>query len=444
MGEILDLAEALWKGETDTYQNHPFGVPRGIEQVADNTWFYRGFANTIIRETDNGLVIVDPAAHWEAKRKFEDIRAITAKRLNTAIYTHGHVDHVFGVQDYVEEAKSNGWSIPRVIAHEALPARFKRYRESVTWNAFINWRQFLGGEGEPIFPDSFYFPDETYVDRITLNIGGITVFLRHTRGETDDHTWVFFPDNHVLCTGDLFIWSVPNCGNPQKVQRYAREWAVGLREMAALEPEYLLPGHGVPIVGTDRVLQALNDTAAFLESIHEQTLALMNRGLSLDSVLHSVKIPEELGKRPYLQPVYDEPEFIVRNIWRLYGGWYDGTPSHLKPAPEQSQAEEIARLAGGADKLAERAGKILAGGDLRLACHLVDWAYLVSPENNKVREIGSRVYTARAEAESSTMAIGIYRTAAKEIGSAPGERGKTVSIMQAQDRRDATASEENE
>jgi len=441
MGEILELAEALWKGETDTFKNHPFGVPRGIEKIADSTWFYRGFANTIIRETGNGLVIVDPAAHWETKKKFEDIRAVTQKHLNTAIFTHGHVDHVFGVEDYVDEAKSNGWPIPRVIAHEALPARFKRYRESVAWNAIINWRQFLGGEGEPVFPDSFYFPDTTYVDRTTLNIGDVSVFLKHSRGETDDATYVFFPDNRVLCTGDLFIWSVPNAGNPQKVQRYAVEWAAGLREMAALEPEYLLPGHGVPVIGADRVLRALNDTAAFLETIHKETLALMNRGLSLDTVLHTVKVPEELSRRPYLQPVYDETEFIVRNIWRLYGGWYDGTPSHLKPAPERAQAEEIARLAGGADKLAERAERILDDGDLRLACHLADWAYLVSPENEKVREIGSRVYAARAEAESSTMAIGIYRTAAKEIGSKPGETEKAESVMKAQDKRGTSTSE---
>jgi cysteine synthase A len=69
----------------------------------------------------------------------------------------------------------------------------------------------------------------------------------------------------------------------------------------------------------------------------------MNKGVSLDEVLHSVKAPANLLERPYLKPVYDETEFIVRNIWRLYGGWYDGTPSHLKPAPEKSQAEEIAR-----------------------------------------------------------------------------------------------------
>ena len=70
---------------------------------------------------------------------------------------------------------------------------------------------------------------------------------------------------------------MPNAGNPQKVQRYAGEWAAGLREMAGLDAEVLTAGHGLPIFGADRIRQALTDTAELLESLEAQTLALMNR-----------------------------------------------------------------------------------------------------------------------------------------------------------------------
>ena len=52
MGEILELAEALWRGETDTCTHHPWGEPRAIEQIAQGVWFHRGFSNTIIVETE--------------------------------------------------------------------------------------------------------------------------------------------------------------------------------------------------------------------------------------------------------------------------------------------------------------------------------------------------------------------------------------------------------
>ena len=87
----------------------------------------------------------------------------------------------------------------------------------------------------------------------TLEVGGETWELHHDKGETDDATWVWNPGRKVLCTGDLFIWASPNCGNPQKVQRYPREWAIGLRKMADLGAEVLLPGHGFPILGADRI-----------------------------------------------------------------------------------------------------------------------------------------------------------------------------------------------
>ena len=219
----------------------------------------------------------------------------------------------------------------------------------------------------------------------------------------------------MLCTGDLIIWSIPNGGNPQKVQRYAREWAQGLRQMQALEPEVLLPGHGWPIIGADRVRQALDDTAAFMESMHGQTIDLMNQGASLDRIIHTVKGPAELLDRPYLQPVYDETEFIVRNIYRLYGGWYDGTPTHLKPAPEKAQAAEIAQLAGGANKLIARAEELMSAGDLRMACHLAEWAFAAAPDDAEIGKKGGLIFEARAKAEPSTMAMGIFISAARAM-----------------------------
>ena len=164
----------------------------------------------------------------------------------------------------------------------------------------------------------------------------------------------------MLCCGDLFIWASPNAGNPQKVQRYPREWAQALRRMLTLEAEFLLPGHGLPVVGADRVRQALTDTADLLDSLVDQTLAVMNSGGRLDDAIHSVRPPPELEERPYLRPVYDEPEFIVHTVWRQYGGWWDGNPATLKPARERALAAELAALAGGAGVLAERALELLA------------------------------------------------------------------------------------
>ncbi|MCP4751566.1 MAG: MBL fold metallo-hydrolase [Proteobacteria bacterium] len=420
MQKTLEISEALWNGESDTYTHHPFEILDEFIEIKNKFWFYKGFANTIVAETKDGLIIVDPAANFDRKVKFKAIRSVTQARLNTAIYTHGHSDHTYGVPQYLDESREKGWPEPRVIAHHAILNRFQAYRETRMWKGYIDLRQFRGGNGEPFPTDvNFHPPNVTYSERLDIEIGGVQTLIRHTRGETDDHSWVFFPAQRILCTGDLFIWGMPNAGNPQKVQRYALEWAAGLRKMASLDPEVLLPGHGFPIIGAERVRQALNDTATFLEVLNEQTLAMMNKGMALETIISSIQVPEELLGRPYLQPVYDEVEFIVRNIWRLYGGWYDGLPSHLKPATEKAQGLEIAELAGGADKLVERAEKLVSEGgndNLRMACHLAEWAIAASPDDPAVRRTLKRVYTERAKTEPSTMAMGIFVTRAREMG----------------------------
>ena len=67
------------------------------------------------------------------------------------------------------------------------------------------------------------------IQRLTFTRGDCTFELTHGRGETDDHTWTWIPERKLLAPGDLFIWAVPNGGNPQKVQRYPIEWAAALR-----------------------------------------------------------------------------------------------------------------------------------------------------------------------------------------------------------------------
>jgi len=209
-------------------------------------------------------------------------------------------------------------------------------------------------------------------------------------------TWTWVPERKLLAPGDLFVWSVPNAGNPQKVQRWVGDWAVGLRQMAALDAELMVPGHGFPIFGADRIRTALSDTAELLESLERQVLALMNAGAALDTVLHEVTIPERLLEKPYLRPVYDHPQFLIRNIWRLYGGWYDGEPDSLLPAPRQEQAREWTDLAGGLDQVLGRADRLRQQGDLRLACHLVEYAVLAEPESKRAHELRGDLRSAGA------------------------------------------------
>jgi glyoxylase-like metal-dependent hydrolase (beta-lactamase superfamily II) len=420
--DVIELSDRLWRGEVDIAEHHPVGAVGDLAEVADGVSFVPSFANVSAFATEAGLLLVDTGSAPLARQVHSSIRQWSRARLDTAVYSHGHIDHVFGVPVFEEEASEQGWAPPRVVAHQSLPARFDRYKLTAGYNSVINRRQFqLPGLQ---WPTEYRYPDDTYAETLTIEVGELRAELHHAKGETDDHTWTFVPAKKVICCGDLFIWASPNAGNPQKVQRYPLEWARALRSMAGLGAEVLLPGHGFPVIGRDRVATALAETAELLESLVDQALALMNEGARLDDLIHSVKPPEHLIARPYLRPVYDEPEFVVRNIWRLYGGWWDGNPANLHPAPERALAAEIASLANGARSLARRAeelcgdaGEPAASGSedlrLRLAGHLAELAFLVAPEDPEVARVKETVFSVRATKSTSTMARGIYAWASR-------------------------------
>jgi alkyl sulfatase BDS1-like metallo-beta-lactamase superfamily hydrolase len=418
MGIIREQAEKFWNGEITVAQQHPLTPTGEHEEVAAGVVFYRWFANFTAIKTEEGIVLVDTGAYFNQTETVALVRRFGAERIHTAIYTHGHVDHALGMPAFAAEAQKNRVARARIVGHRGVAARFDRYQRTPGYNGVVNARQF---GGPAAWPTEYIYPDTYFDEKLTVAAGSIKLECHHGRGETDDACWVYIPQRKVLCSGDFIIWAAPNAGNPQKAQRYAREWAEALRAMAKTGAEVLLPGHGVPVFGAMRVRQTLLETAEYLQSLYDQTIAMMNAGVGLEEIVSTIAVPEKLAARPYLQPVYDEPQFVVRNIWRLEGGWYDGTPSHLKPAAAETQAQEIAALAGGVVRLVERAQACAAAGDLAMASHVIDWAVAAAPDDQAAHAARMAIYTARAAGEKSTMSHGIFRATAVESAAKAGQ-----------------------
>lgn len=429
MADLLAMSTAIIDGVKSEAETGPMNrINFQLSEIADKVAMVEAFSHCVLFDTDDGLVAFDTSSVQGAGRVVDAVRSWRTSRFNTLVYTHGHLDHVGGCGAFIEDARSNSQPIPTVVGHENVARRFDRYDFTNGYNRVINQRQFgqfsrRGYEitdGDHFLPRSSAKPDVTYQESLDLNIAGLDIKLNHAKGETDDHTWAWIPTYKAICAGDFFIWCFPNAGNPQKVQRYPVEWAAAMRDMAAQGAELFLPAHGLPIEGKDRIRRVLGDVAGALEFLVKETVDRMNEGARLSDIIEEVQVDKAVLEKPYLRPVYDEPEFVVRNIWRMYGGWYDGNPAHLKPAPDNLLAQEIAMLAGGAQKLAERA-QAQMDDNPRVACHLVEMAVQAEPANKALHAIRAEVYQHRRGLETSLMAKGIFGAAASESQAAVDE-----------------------
>ncbi len=420
MADLLDLAARIIdSGEHSEPTNR---VTNELTELDDGLAIIESFSHCVVWDTGDGLACFDTSGPATGAAVVETLRHWSDQPVRHLLYTHGHADHVGGSGFFAADAQTRGHRPPEVIGHRQVPERMARYHDMSDWNVAVNQRQFGGisprhnmsvGAVQQFLPEGTMTPDRLVDDHELLYLGSGALELFHDRGETDDHLWGWIPEKRWLISGDFMTWTFPNAGNPQKVQRYPLEWARALRRMAALEPEMLLPAHGLPIAGSRRIAAVLTDIADTLERLVAQVIEMMNADAPLDEILHEVTVPTEVLKRPYLRPVYDEPEFMVRNVWRLYGGWWDGAPSRLKPAPDAQVASVLAELAGGAGALTARAEQAVAAGDLRLACHLVDLAAWAAPEDVSVHAVRAEVYVQRRRSESSLMAKGIFAAAAR-------------------------------
>jgi len=118
---VLELADALWRGDAGDY--HPVSHLGSMAEICDGVAFVASFANVSAFRTDDGLVLVDTGSAPAAPVIHRELRSWSGDRLHTAVYSHGHIDHVFGVGVWEEESAGERWPAPVVVAHEALPAR---------------------------------------------------------------------------------------------------------------------------------------------------------------------------------------------------------------------------------------------------------------------------------------------------------------------------------
>ena len=388
-----------------------------IIEIAPGSWQIRfPIVNASLFETEEGLVLVDTGMSPAGPVLLETIREVSDKPLHTVIYTHGHVDHSYGAWALLEA----GVEPVQIVAHEKLLSRFDRYlRLRGSMARYMS--QPL--EHLPRGPEDLVWPTRTFDgERLDLEVGGEKFILYHYPAETDDQLFVWVPGRRILQAADYYQGFLPNAGNGKRVQRYVESWVLALRKMVSLDPQILLPGHGEALTDPSEIQENLTVLADTLEFIVDHSLAGLNRGLRKDEVVDSLVLPESMANHPTMRVQYVTPQDIAKMVIRQYTGWWDDVPSHWSPAPVSSQGRMVVELAGGMERLAERAREWI-DKDIRLASQLADYAFLAYPDDPRAQQLADEVYRARiVDPSSNTQEIITYLDVVTEVRMRQQER----------------------
>ncbi|MBN2240186.1 MAG: MBL fold metallo-hydrolase [Dehalococcoidales bacterium] len=362
--------------------------------------------------TDEGIVVIDTGLDGAAAHANEDIARETGLPVKYIIYTHGHVDHAYGSSAFMEHK-------PKIIAHENMAERVKRYELVGGYIQKISAVQFNPAhltmppppppkDGEASFAGRVYVPPtETYRDEYTFTLGGKTFELFHAKGESDDCTIVWVPEEKAVFCGDLLEASFPNLGNPYKVQRYAEEWAVALERALAYDPDYAFGGDLI-ITSKPKIKEVFEENIELLRYLQDSVVAKLNEGKNLEQITEEVQLPAHLENSPNLSQTYSRREFAIYNIVKRYGGYFTFNPSSVLPRPKREIGAVVRNLAGSDDAIIDEADRLMNDGQLQLALETLDFILESDYENVPARRKRMEVLRKLADIDICFMSRNAY------------------------------------
>jgi len=418
-------------------QNKQF--EKQIIKLSPNVYGAIGYAasNVYMLIGTDGLVIIDTTETTKAAENILAVfRNITDKPVKTILYTHSHRDHISGATVFANggnpeiiasdnfESDLVGIDSSRPSPGKALMARTKR--QFGMGLSFPNERVSIGcGPGDRPMEGmgaGFMEPTLSITDSKTkLSRCGLDLTMVKAPGETPDHIVVWLADQKILFCGDNFYSSFPNLYPPRgSAYRDFVTWADTLDLLLTFNAEMLAPGHTMPVIGAERIVERLTDYRDAINHVVSQTAAGMNNQLGPDDLAHTVSLPDELASKPYLKEFYGKVSWSVRAYFAGTLGWFDGNPTNLARLSPKQNAERTIKLAGGVDKLLNAAKQAAKEGDHQWVLELSD--HLIAADEQTELAISMKVASLRALADHEINAPGrnYYLLSAQEIEQASG------------------------
>jgi alkyl sulfatase BDS1-like metallo-beta-lactamase superfamily hydrolase len=251
-------------------------------------------------------------------------------------------------------------------------------------------------------------------------IDGVTISFQMTPGtEAPAEMNLHFPDFRALCMAENCTSVMHNLYTLRGAEiRDGLAWSKYIDDAIVLfgnQSDVVFSTHNWPRFGASDLHRYLENQRDMYRYIHDQSIRLANRGLTMDEIAEELRLPESLEFEFENRGYYGTLRHNAKAVYQRYLGWFDGNPANLDRQPPVERGQRYVKAIGGADAVLDRAREAFDEGDYRWVAELVGHVVFADPGNDEARHLQASAFEQLGyQAESATWR-NIYLSGAMEL-----------------------------
>jgi alkyl sulfatase BDS1-like metallo-beta-lactamase superfamily hydrolase len=423
---------SLWR-QSRLNMNH------GLFEVVPGVYQIRGLdiANMTLIEGDSGVIVVDTLTSIEGARAAMELyfKHRGKRPVSAVIFTHTHTDHYGGACGVLDDEVLASGRVPiiapnlfmehavseNIIAGPAMlrraqyqfgPLLAKGPRGQVDCGL---GKSMAAGSVKLLRPTDLIMQtgDKRIIDGVEFE------FQMAPNSEAPAEMHFFIPRYKLLnlaenCTHN-FHNLLPFRGADV---RDALAWSGYLGEALQMwggKAEAMCGQHHWPVWGTERIDTMIRQQRDLYKFAHDQTIRLMNHGLTATEIAEAIKLPASLEGAWHGRGYYGHIRHNVKAIYQKYLGWYDANPANLDPLPPVESGKKYVEYMGGADAILSRGRADFAKGEFRFVAQAASHLVFADPENQAARALLADTFEQLGYAAESATWRNAYLFGAQEL-----------------------------
>ena len=413
----------------------------GLFRVSDRVFQVRGFDISVMTVIlgDRGYILVDPLLSVEtARAALALVRQKLGDRPVTGlIYTHSHGDHFGGAAGVVDQAAAGAIPIvapdgflEHAVAENVIAGNAMSRRALYQFGTFLPFGpqgKVNSGIGPAISAGTTSLLPPTDVVKATGEtrvIDGVTFEFQLTPDtEAPSEMNFHLPQFRILHLAENANATMHNILTPRgALVRDSKGWADYLTQALRLyggKSDIVATSHGWPRFGQAVVQDYIASHRDAYKYLHDQSVRLMNRGLTKDEIAEQIELPPALRARWFNRGYYGTMNHNAKAVYQRYLGWYSGNPAELHRHPPEALGQRYVAALGGPDRVVALAKAAAASGDYRWAATLLDHLLFAGTAGPEAKALLADCYRQMAYAAEGSLWRNMYLAAATEVESGP-------------------------